>query len=99
MTTKHFTAWLVNDRSALETDYMDVTVIEDELIGGDPEDETAWASHGDQQFHAVTTVDARDGDAEDGIREAVDLLDDAGWRVVGKWEATPNAYTATVERA
>jgi hypothetical protein len=98
MTATHFTAWLVNDPSALDADACDVTVIEDELIGGDPEDDGDWSSHGEEQFRAVTTVDARDGDIQDAIKEAEALLAAAGWSIVGEWDSADNAYTVTVER-
>lgn len=56
-----------------------------------------WASQGPQMFYAETGVDARDGDAEDGIREAEALMEKAGWKVVEAWEATDTSYIATVE--
>jgi hypothetical protein len=99
LTTTHFTAWLVNDASCLETPFMDVTVIEDELIGDDPADERAWASNGDPLFHAVTTVDAEDGDIDTAQYEATDLLSAAGWQTVGNWDVVDNAYIVTVARA
>lgn len=94
----HFTAWLVNDASALETACMNITVLQDELISADPEDERAWASTTEQAFHAVTTVDAKDGDIDVAQAEAKELLSAAGWRIVGDWDTTPNAYTVTVAR-
>lgn len=97
----HFTAWLVNDPSCLDQDCMDVTVLEDELISEGPNGEIReadWASNGPQVFYAVTTVNAREGDAQDGTDEAKDLLSEAGWTVTGKWAPTDNAYTVTVER-
>lgn len=96
---QHFTAWLVNDSSALDGPCIDVTILPDELIGADSDDERAWSSSGEPVFYAVTTVDAREGDVEDAIDEAERLMDAAGWRTVGKWDAVDNAYTVTVERA
>lgn len=98
MTVTHFTAWLVTDLSALETDRIDISIIEDELIGGDPENDGDWASQGDVTFHAVTTVSAEDGDIDDAQTEAEALMEAAGWRIIGKWDATDNAYIVTVER-
>lgn len=92
-TAAHYTAWITTDRSALDGDCMDLEVVQDELLGDDPTDESARF-----RFYAVTSVDARDGDIDDAIREAEELLRDAGWRVVGEWNATPGAYTATVAR-
>lgn len=103
MTTTHFTAWLVNDASALETDCCDITVIEDEAISyhvaDDGTETPVWGSTGDPLFHAVTTVDAKTGDIEDAIKEAEALMADAGWTTAGGWEAVDNAYIVTVERA
>jgi hypothetical protein len=100
MTVRHFTAWLVNDPSALDQACMDVTILEDQLIGANPEDDAAWSTDSSKPtaLYAVTTVDARDGDAEDGCDEAEDLMREAGWRTVGAWEAVDNAYIVTVER-
>lgn len=100
MTARHFTAWLVNDHSALDQPFMDVTILEDELIGADPEDNGAWATDTTKPtaFYAVTKVDARDGDAADGCDQAEDLMSNAGWRMVGTWDAVDNAYIVTVER-
>lgn len=83
-----FTAWLTTDRSATATDACDVVVLKDDST--DPED---W-----EQFHAITTVDARTGDHDDAIKQARDLLEDAGWHMVGKWNAVPTGYVITVER-
>jgi hypothetical protein len=100
MTVQHFTAWLVNAPSALDQPCMDVTILEDQLIGANPEDEGAWSTDTSKPtaFYAVTSIDARDGDAEDGCDEAEDLMREAGWRTVGNWEAVDNAYIVTVER-
>jgi hypothetical protein len=99
MTAAHFTAWLVNDTTCLDQPNMDITVLEDELISADPQDQRAWASKGDPIFHAVTTVDAAHGNIDDAIREAENLLAAAGWRTTGDWEAADTAYTVTIERA
>ena len=97
---RHFTAWMVNAPSALDQGCMDITILEDELIGADPEDDGAWSTDTSKPtaFYTVTTIDARDGDAEDGCDEAEDLMRDTGWRTVGNWEAVDNAYIVTVER-
>jgi hypothetical protein len=100
MTVTHFTAWLVNDASCLDQPCMDVTVLEDELLGEDPADHAAWTTDSSKPiaFHAVTTVDARDGDDADGVTQAEELLRAAGWRTVGQWDVTTSAYVVTVER-
>ncbi|MCG6493454.1 hypothetical protein [Kitasatospora sp. A2-31] len=96
----HFTAWLVNDVSCLAGDNCDVTVLPDEAhdYDNDGEEVISWVSTGTDVFQAETTVDARDGDINQAIREAEQLLEDAGWRITGSWEAVDNAYVAEVER-
>ncbi|MFE3609754.1 hypothetical protein [Streptomyces goshikiensis] len=96
----HFTAWLVNAPSCLDQGCMDVTVLQDRLIGGDPGNDEDWVTDSSkpQAFYSVTTVDAREGTAADGIGEAEKLMGRAGWKVTGEWEALPNTYIATVQR-
>jgi hypothetical protein len=99
-TRRHFTAWMATGSSVLDQPCMDVTIIEDELLGADPDNETHWSDDTSkpQPFYAVTTVNAKDGDAQDGINEAEALMRAAGWRVAGQWRDTSSAYVATVER-
>lgn len=103
MSEEHFTAWVVNDPASLDTGCMDVTVIPD-VIGGyrdmNGEEEPVWSSDSTRPhaFHAVTSVDAKEGDGEDGCSEAETLMLAAGWRVVGEWDTFPNSFAATVER-
>ncbi len=103
MTATHFTAWRVNDASALETNCIDITVIEDEAISykvdGSGNETPVWASQGDQMFHAVTSVDAKAGDIDDAQAEAEALMAAAGWQTDGDWDVTDNAYFVTVTRA
>lgn len=96
-TSEHFTAWLTTDSSCLDQGCADVVVLRDELQG-EPDDRNAWTSTGDPLMHAVTTVDAKDGDAVDAIREAGELLEAHGWERDGDWEAVPTGYIATVAR-
>lgn len=96
--TEHFTAWLTTDPSCLDQACADVVVLADELRG-EPDDPNAWASTTDQRFKAVTTVDAKDGDHKDAMREATDLLESAGWSLDGAWEANDTGYIVTVEPA
>lgn len=98
---RHFTAWLVNDRTCVLNGLMDLTVLEDKLIGDDPEDHGNWttdSSKKEHPFYAETTVSVEDGDVADAMDEAEDLLEKAGWRMVDEWDITPNAYVVTVER-
>lgn len=99
MTIRHFTAWLVNAPSALDQPCMDVTILEDELLGGDPEDDGNWSTDSSKPtaFHDVTAIDARSGEVEDAIGEAENLMEQAGWRTVGTWDSVDNAYIVTVE--
>ena len=101
MTTTHFTAWLVNDASCLDQSNCDLTVLEDQLIGADPEDDGSWSTDTskDTALYAVTDVDASDCDIEDAINQAEQMLAAAGWTIAGtSWEAVDNAYIVTVER-
>lgn len=93
----HFTAWITTDPSSLAGDNADVTVLADKVSGW-TKGTIDWASEGEQVFAAVTGVDARDGDDGDSIREGEDLLEAAGWHLVGTWEAVGTGYIATVER-
>ncbi|MEU7147102.1 hypothetical protein AB0B15_03535 [Streptomyces sp. NPDC045456] len=100
MANRHFTAWLVNDPTILDQPFMTITVLEDWQIGGDNEDDATWSidSSKPTAFHAVTTVNAQGGDAEDGCNEAEALMRAAGWRMIGDWDVVDNAYIVTVER-
>ena len=103
----HFTAWLTTDSSALEDDLCDVTVLRDEPSGTRTDDfgnETEdWTSVGDPVFYAKTSI-RHDQGADDGSgataaeQEARDLLENAGWRLTGSWEAVTTGGTVTVSR-
>lgn len=95
MSNEHYTAWVTTDRSALENDYCDVTVLADEEIG-ERDGRPVWSSTGNPLFYAETTVHVDDdADSQDQAKE---LLKAAGWRVVGDWEGVTTGYIATVER-
>ncbi len=98
MENRHFTAWMCNDPSCLDTPFMDVTVLEDMLVNGDPEKDSEWSSDSTKPvaFFARTTVDAKEGDAQAGIDQAEELMSAAGWRTVGGWDALDTAYVCTV---
>lgn len=95
---EHFTAWLTTDPSCLDQGCADVVVLRDELRG-EADDPNAWASTSDERFSAATTVDAKDGDAEDAMREAEQLLEAGGWKLDGDWEPVTTGATVTVTRA
>jgi hypothetical protein len=95
---EHFTAWLTTDSTCLDQSNADVSVLRDELRG-EPDDPDAWSSTGDPLFHAITAMDARDGDHDDAKREAEDLLTKKGWTLDGTWAPVPTGYVATVTRS
>lgn len=102
---KHFTAWVTNDTSCLVGKNVDVTVLADEIVGfetdssGFETDTPKWGCAGDDPLmHAETTVDAKDGDIDDALREAKELLEAAGWAIDGEWDVTPTSYVVTVIR-
>ena len=94
--TEHFTAWLTTDSTALDQGCADVVVLADQNIGDDETPE--WSSTRNPLMHAVTTVDAREGNPDDAMREAEDLLHAHGWRTSGEWSGVPTGYVITVER-
>ncbi|NUP24161.1 MAG: hypothetical protein HOZ81_50515 [Streptomyces sp.] len=100
----HFTAWLVNDRTCLDQDNCDITVLADDITtdyGPDDSEaeKTVYSSTGEPLFYAVTGVSARDGDGDAAIREAEELLADSGWRITGSWEAVGTGGVVEVELA
>lgn len=98
MTERYFTAWLSTDRSVLDDDHCDVVVLEDELLGDDPDDLRARTSIGDPHLRVI--LDARHDDDTDeaAIEQAEEALEAAGWRLIGTWEAVDTGCTAPVER-
>ncbi|BFP50049.1 hypothetical protein KCMC57_64170 (plasmid) [Kitasatospora sp. CMC57] len=102
----HFTAWLVDDRSCLDQDNCDVTVLADDITtvidydgNGFEVEKPEYSSTGAPVFYGITGVDARDGNVDDAIREAEQMLDAAGWVVTGTWEAVGTSYVVEVELA
>lgn len=97
-TPTHYTAWLTTTPSALDQPEMDVTVLEDENTGGDG-DEANWNCQGGLPLYTgTTTVPAESGDWLKAQREAADLLREARWQTVGKWQAVDTGHVITVER-
>ena len=106
MANSHFTAWLVDDRSCLDQDNCDVTVLADDITtfidydhDGTEIEKPEYSSTGDPVFYGITGVDARNGDINEAIREAEQMLDDAGWQTSGTWEAVGTSYVVEVEPA
>lgn len=97
---RHFTAWLVNAPSCLDQPNCDLTVLEDQLLGEDPEDRDAWTSDTskDQPLYGITDVPAAGGDIDAAIEQAEAMLSARGWRTVDSWITTDNAYICTVEK-
>jgi len=100
----HFTAWLVNDRTCLDQDNCDITVLGDDIntvIAYDDcnqeIEQPEYSSTGDPVFYGITGVNAKDGDVNDAIREAEQMLDDAGWHTAGTWEAVGTSYVVEVQ--
>lgn len=98
---EHYTAWLTTDPTCLIGDLIDVTVLADTIVTYDVDadgDETpVWESTGGPLCQATTSVPAKDGDVGLAMCEARELLDEAGWRVIGDWSAVNSGYVATVE--
>lgn len=94
----HFTAWLSTDRSVLEGDDCDVVILADDASGYRDEDETEpiWSSTGSPLFHALTGI-STDGDPDEIEKRAEELLAEAGWRIVGRWDAVDTGMVVTVE--
>lgn len=88
----NFVAWLTTDITCLDQGCADVVVLRDEA-------DVAPGEDNEPLFSAVTTVDARDGDHDDAIREAELLLARAGWRVNGTWEPVTTGCIAAVTRS
>lgn len=101
MTATHFTAWLTDDPSCLDQPNVDLNIWQDMLTTGDGDQDGDWACDPGQGtfFNAITSVNAEDGDVDDAMAEAKNLMEAAGWRIVGDWQPAGNAYTVTVERA
>lgn len=102
-TTTHFTAWLAVESSVLTNDNCDVTILQDEVISYRTDDdgteipEWTTAAGVPQAFYAETHA-TTDDDHSDAQNQARDLMEEAGWRIVGDWEATDSGYIVTVER-
>lgn len=91
MTPEHFYAWITTDTTCLDQGCADVVVLRDE-------NDVQPGETNEPLFTATTTVNAEDGDHEDAMREAAELLAAAGWRMEGAWEATDTGYIAAVTR-
>ncbi|MFJ2225639.1 hypothetical protein ACIOFY_37055 [Streptomyces anulatus] len=99
-TRTHFTAWYTSDRSALDSRFTDVAVLEDRLSSDEDQGDAAWScAGGEPLFHAVTAVTVDDVDGSRGLDAAAEVLEEGGWRLVGPWQGVPTGSTATVERA
>ncbi len=88
----NFYAWITTDTTCLDQGCADVVVLRDE-------NDVQPGETNEPLFTATTTVNAKDGDHEDAIREAVDLLESAGWKMNGDWEPITTGYLAGVARA
>jgi hypothetical protein len=102
-TVTHFTAWLAVDSTVLLSDNCDVTILQDEAIAYRTDDdgveipEWTTAPGVPQAFYAETAA-TTDDDHREAQDQARDLMEQAGWRIVGDWDATDTGYIVTVER-
>jgi hypothetical protein len=87
-----FYAWVTTDITCLDQGCADVVVLRDE-------NDVRPGETNEPLFTATTTVDAKDGDQEDAIREATELLEAAGWKKDGAWEPVTTGAIVTVTRA
>ena len=91
MSERHFTAWVTSDRSAVANGRVDVVVLKDERDNTG----SGWTSVGDPIFSADTTMEVG-GDFEEALRQAEELLNDAGWHVASEWCSISTGAIATV---
>lgn len=99
-TRTHFTAWLTTDPKLGLSEFAEVDVLEDDLIGEDADDDANWTTKpgGNAPLSAPTTVHKDDHDDTAAQNSARDMLETAGWRLAGDWQQTDHGYIATVER-
>jgi hypothetical protein len=84
------TAWVAFDRMVLDTNMVAVVVLEYDQFG----DRTSTLP----LFRGRTNVRYDAGEHEEAIRQAVDLLNEAGWRITGPWEYTDTGCVAAVTK-
>ncbi|MFJ2217731.1 hypothetical protein ACIQVO_37100 [Streptomyces sp. NPDC101062] len=104
MTAKqqHFTAWFTDDLSASDQCVLDI--VKDEIVryeadrSGFTTDEPLWGAKGQPILNIPTAMDASSG-RPDTLRQAEQLLRDAGWETVGDWSDNQSGYTVAVEQA
>lgn len=101
--TEHYTAWVTTDRTCLDSDFADVVVLRDKAAGTTVTDSgaevTHWTSTGDPHFQQETTV-RHDGDDEEIINAATDILEQVGWEVVDdEWQPVDTGYITAVKPA
>lgn len=84
------TAWVAFDRMMLDTNMVAVVVLEHDQFG----DRTSTLP----LFRGRTNVRYDAGEHEEAIRQAVDLLNEAGWRIAGPWKYTDTGCVAAVAK-
>ncbi|GAA2640037.1 hypothetical protein [Streptomyces axinellae] len=104
--SEHYTAWVTNDTSCLEGEFIDLVVLADDICGYETDqngletDTPVWTSVGDPLMRAETTVSAREeSGADTAMAQAIDLLAAAGWEKAGDWQAVTTGYTVAVQRS
>ncbi|WP_326681678.1 hypothetical protein [Streptomyces sp. NBC_01237] len=99
---QHFTAWFTDDPSVSDKCVLDI--FKDEIVGyetglsGFTTDEPVWGAAGRPILNIPTAMDVNSG-RRDTLRQAEQLLRDAGWEAVGGWSDNQSGYTITVEQA
>lgn len=98
--TRHFTAWLTTDPSALTGGTVDVSILEDTLTGEDPADDTSWSCDGSKEpvFFSLTGTDTLAGNHQTAQDQADQLMRESGWTRMSDWIAVDCGYLATVEQ-
>lgn len=95
-TTKHYTAWLTNVRSALDQPNMDITILEDEAIGDPENGDGTWACAGGEAVYYTVTDMAADDYWGDCTAVATNILRHAGWDTTDEWTSNDTGYAVSV---
>lgn len=91
---QHFTAWLITAREALNSEYYEVEIVEDECS-----DVTGWERGSDVPvFEAETSIERETCDEKKAQEDAEEILRAASWYTVGSWTDVDTGYSVTVAR-
>lgn len=103
---KHYSAWLITDRTEIDTDFAEVAVYVDEIADvdegerpGDDGDTCEWTSSGYELFHAVTGL-RYDEDPNTLAERTTHLLNEEGWQLAtDQWHCVAMGLVVTVKPA